>query len=166
MMSMGRFVRGIAIFLGVVGLCVPELAFAATPAAKPIVTDVALSNGGVLQGQLIDLRGGSASGVPVSVKAQDKEIVRTVTAKDGHFSVPGLRGGVYQVSAGDGQGGYRLWSAKAAPPSAQKGAIVFTQGMFGGGPKMLLANPVVVAGVVATAVAVPVAIVNSQPSSP
>ena len=31
---------------------------------------------------------------------------------------------------------------------------------------MLLANPIVVAGVVATAIAVPVAVANSSPSSP
>ncbi len=164
-MKKGRFVRGIVIFLAVVGMCVPELAFAAAPPATPAVVDVALSNGGVLHGQLIDLRGGNAAGVPVSVKAQNKEIIRTVTVKDGRFAVPGLRGGVYQVAAARGQGVYRVWTAKAAPPSAQKNAIVFT-GLFGGAPKMLLANPVIVAGVVATAIAVPVAIVNSSPSSP
>jgi hypothetical protein len=165
-MKKGRLVRGIAIFLGVVGICVPELALAAPPVANPAVVDVALSDGGVLHGQLVDLRGSSAAGVPVSVKTQNRQVVSTVTAKDGQFVVPGLRGGVYQVAAGDGQGVYRLWTAKAAPPSAQKNAIVFTQGLLGGGPKMLLANPVVVAGVVATAVAVPVAVVNSRPSSP
>jgi hypothetical protein len=165
-MMSGRLVRCIAIFLAVVGMCVPELAFAAPVPAKPAVVDVAMSDGGVLHGQLIDLRGADAAGVPVSVKAQNKEVVRTLTAKDGHFAVPGLRGGVYQVAAAQGQGVYRLWTAKAAPPSAQKNAIVFTQGLFGGAPKMLLANPVVVAGVVATAIAVPVAVVNSRPSSP
>ena len=164
-MRNGRLVRDIAIFLAVVGICVPELAFAAPPSTAPAVVDVALTDGGVLHGQLIDLRGGSAAGVPVSVKAQNKNVVSTVTVKDGSFAVPGLRGGVYQVAAGQGQGVYRLWTAKAAPPSAQKNAVVFT-GMFGGSPKMLLANPVIVAGVVATAIAVPVAVVNSRPSSP
>ncbi len=166
MIRKGRLVRGVAIFLGVLGMCVPELAFAATTPAAPAVVDVALADGGVLHGQLIDLQGGNATGVPVSVKAKNKEIIRTVTVKDGRFTIPGLRGGVYQVAAGKGQGVYRLWTAKAAPPSAQKNAIVFTQGLFGGAPKMLLANPIVVAGVVATAIAVPVAVVNSKPSSP
>jgi hypothetical protein len=32
--------------------------------------------------------------------------------------------------------------------------------------KMLLANPIVIAGIVATAIAVPIAVVNSNPSSP
>ena len=165
-MKNGRLVRGIVVFLALVGICMPDLALAAPPPVAPAVADVAMTDGGVLHGQLIDLRGGNAAGVPVSVKSQDKLIVRTVTVKDGHFSVPGLKGGVYQVAAGQGQGVYRLWTAKAAPPSAQKNAIVFTQGLFGGAPKMLLANPIVVAGVVATAVAVPIAVVNSRPSSP
>jgi hypothetical protein len=165
-MKNARIIRCVAVFLAAVAMCTPELAFAAPASPAPAVVDVALSNGGVLHGQLIDLRGGNAAGVPVSVKTQNKEVLSTITAKDGHFTIPGLRGGVYQVSAAQGQGVYRLWTAKAAPPSAQKNAIVFTQGLFGGGPKMLLANPVVVAGVVATAVAVPVAVVNSRPSSP
>jgi hypothetical protein len=168
-MKFGKFVRGVAVILATLGMILPEVALAATPAASPAVIDVAMADGGVLHGQVVDLQGGSTTGVPVSVRSQDKEIVRTATAKDGTFAVQGLRGGVYQVAAGQGQGVYRVWTAKAAPPSAQKHAIVFTQnggGLFGGGPKMLLANPLVVAGVVATAVAVPVAVANSQPSSP
>jgi hypothetical protein len=165
-MKLGRFVRGMLILLAVVGICLPEMALAASPTTPPAVVDVAMADGGVLHGQLVDLQGANTTGVPVSVKVKDKEVARTTTAKDGQFSVQGLRGGVYQVSAGEGQGVYRLWTANAAPPSAQKNAIVFTQGLFGGGPKMLLANPIVVAGVVATAVAVPVAVANSKSSSP
>jgi hypothetical protein len=165
-MKAGRFVRGTMILLATVGVCLPELALAASPPTPPAVIDVAMADGGVLHGQVVDLQGGNATGLPVSVRSQDKEITRTTTAKDGRFTVQGLRGGVYQVAAGEGQGVYRLWTAKAAPPSAQKNAIVFTQGILGGGPKMLLANPIIVAGVVATAVAVPVAIANSSPSSP
>jgi hypothetical protein len=165
-MKTGRLVRGIIVSLAVVGICMPGMAFAAPPAAAPAVVDVAMSDGGTLHGQLIDLQGGNATGVPVSVKTQNQKAIQTTTVKDGHFTVSGLKGGVYQVGAGQGQGVYRLWTAKAAPPSAQKHAIVFTQGLMGGGPKMLLANPIVVAGVVATAVAVPVAVANSQPSSP
>jgi len=165
-MKTGRLVRGMVVSLAVFGMCIPGMAFAASPPSAPAVVDIAMADGGVLHGQLVDLQGGSATGVPVSVKAQDQKVIRTTTVKDGRFTVQGLRGGVYQVAAGQGQGVYRLWTAKAAPPSAQKNAIVFTQGILAGGPKMLLANPIVIAGVVATAVAVPVAVANSQPSSP
>jgi hypothetical protein len=166
-MKLGKFVRRVAITLAVLGMSLPEVALAAAPVAPPAVIDVALADGGVLHGQVVDLQGANTTGVPVSVRNQDKEIVKTTTAKDGTFAVQGLRGGVYQVAAGEGQGVYRLWTANAAPPSAQKNAIVFTQnGSGGGGFKSFLTNPIVIAGVVATAVAVPVAVVNSQPSSP
>lgn len=167
-MKIGRLVRGMMISLAALGVCLPELALAASPPTSPAVVDVAMADGGVLHGQVVDLQGAATTGVPVSVKAQNQEVIRTTTAKDGHFTVQGLRGGVYQVAAGEGQGVYRLWTANAAPPSAQKNAIVFTQNgsMGGGGLKMLLTNPIVIAGVVATAIAVPVALANSNPSSP
>jgi hypothetical protein len=100
------------------------------------------------------------------VKDKDRDVAATTSTADGRFAVQGLKGGVYRVAAGQGQGVYRLWTAKSAPPSAQKNAIVYTQFGTGGGLKMFLANPIVVAGVVATAVAVPVAVANSKPSSP
>jgi hypothetical protein len=169
-MNAHPLVRGLAVSLAVLGLCLPEMALAgsqSTPAAPPpasrAVVDIALADGGVLHGQVVDLQGNNAMGVPVSVKTQDQQIIRTTTVKDGRFTVSGLRGGVYQVAAGQGQGVYRLWTAKAAPPSAQKNAVVYTGA---GTLKMLLANPIVVAGVVGTAIAVPIALANSRSSSP
>lgn len=167
-MKIGRVIRSVAVIVATVGLCLPQVAMAtgSAPAPIPAVVDVSMADGGVLHGKLVDLQQGSVANVPVSVKLQNKEVAQAMTGKDGKFSVKGLKGGVYQVAAGAGQGIYRLWTAKGAPPSAQKDAIVYTQGGFGGGANMLLANPLVIAGVVATAVAVPVAVANSQPASP
>ena len=167
-MKTGRLVQSLVVSLATLGMCFPEMVLAAAPPATPNVVDIALADGGVLHGQVIDLQGGKASGVPVAVKAPNQAIVNATTTNDGHFTVPGLRGGVYQVAAGQGQGVYRLWTANAAPPSAQKNAIVFTQNATAprGTMKMLLTNPIVIAGVVATAIAVPVALANSHPSSP
>lgn len=167
-MKIGRFIRGAMTALATLGLCLPAVADSPKP-TPPAVVDIAMADGGVLHGQVVDLQGTNTTGVPVTVRDQNQQIVRTTTAKDGRFTVQGLRGGVYQVAAGEGQGVYRLWTAQAAPPSAQKSAIVYTQnggGMGAGGLKMFLANPLVVAGIVATAVAVPVAVANSTPSSP
>jgi hypothetical protein len=167
-MKRARFIRGVFVSLAVVGLCVPEVALAAEQTPPPVITDIALAEGGTLHGQLVDLRAGGVAGAPVSLRAQDREVAATTTRSDGRFEVPGLRGGVYQLAAGQGNGIYRFWSPGTAPPAAQKGAIVYTQngGGQGGGLKMLLANPVVVAGIVATAIAVPVALSNSRPASP
>jgi hypothetical protein len=164
-MKKGRFFRGLVVSLATLGMCLPEVTFAAAP-QLPAVVDVALADGGVLHGQVVDLQGTGVSGVPVSVKDKDRDIAVATTAKDGKFSVQGLKGGVYRLAAGQGQGIFRLWSAKTAPPAAQNNAVVYTQLGTGGGMKMLLANPIVIAGVVATAIAVPIAVVNSNPSSP
>jgi hypothetical protein len=167
-MRIGKLVRCAVVSLATVGVCVPQLAFAqtTTPPA-PAVVDIAMADGGTLHGQVVDLRGGSVAAMPVSVRAQNQEIARATTTSEGQFAVQGLRGGVYQVAAGEGQGVYRLWTADAAPPSAQKGAIVYTQnpGESSGTFKMLLTNPIVIAGLVATAIAVPVALANAHHSS-
>jgi hypothetical protein len=166
-MKKGRFVRGLVVALATLGMCFPEVVLAATP-QLPAVVDVALADGGVLHGQVVDLQGTGVTGVPVSVKDKDRSVAAATTTADGRFSVQGLKGGVYQVAAGQGQGQgiFRLWTAKAAPPSAKNNAIVYTQLGTGGGFKMLLTNPIFIAGVVATAIAVPVALANNRPSSP
>ncbi len=167
-MKTGWLVRSVMISLATVGLCMPQVAFAAAPTPTPPVVDIALTDGGVLHGQVVDLQGSGVAGIPVSVKAQNQEVVRTTTTDGGRFSVKGLRGGVYQLAAAQGQGVYRMWAANTAPPSAQKDAIVYTQGGYGGGGglKMFLSNPIVIAGLIATAIAVPVALANSGSSSP
>ena len=167
-MKRGRLIRGVFVSLAVVGLCLPEVALAAEQTPPPVVTDIALAEGGTLHGQLVDLRDGGVAGAPVSLRVQDREVATTTTRADGHFEVQGLRGGVYQVAAGQGNGIYRFWSPGTAPPAAQKGAIVYTQngGGQGGGLKMLLSNPFVVFGIAATAIAVPVVLNNLRPASP
>lgn len=167
-MRTGCLIRSVAASLAVLGLCLPQVAFAESAPATPAVVDVAMADGGVLHGQVVDLQKGGAANVPVTVRTQGNDVAKTTTQKDGRFTVQGLRGGVYQVAAGQGQGVYRLWTANAAPPSAQNNAVVYTQNTNGksGGLKTFLANPIVIAGIVATAIAVPVALANSHSSSP
>lgn len=168
-MKAKKLLKGVMVAMAALGLCLPEIAFSATPTPTPAVVDIELADGGVLQGQVVDLQKGGVPGLPVSVLAQDKEVARTTTAENGRFTIPGLRGGVYRVAAGkEGQGLFRLWSAKTAPPAAQKDAIVYTQNCCGGGGtlKMLLSNPIIVAGLIATAIAVPVALACGEPASP
>lgn len=164
-MKIRGIVRGVAVSLAAWAICLPSVVFSAEQAPALAVVDIAMADGGILHGQVVDLQGGNAVGVPVVVKAQNQSILRTVTSKEGRFEVQNLKGGVYQVAAGEGQGVYRVWSAKAAPPSAQKTAIVYTQ--HGGSTlKSVLTNPIVIAGVVATAIAVPIALANDHDDSP
>lgn len=173
------FVYTLLASLAVAGLCLPEAACAAGPTA-PAVTDVALAQGGVLQGQVVSPQTGKPmANVPVTLRSQDKVVATTMTATDGRFTVQGVRGGVHQVVAGEGHGIYRLWTPGTAPPSAQVNAVVYTETVAvaqsspnipvtytaAGGVKGFLTNPWVIGGVVATAIAVPVALNNTHHSS-
>ena len=169
-MRTAKFVRGVALTLATLGICLPQVTLAVEPA--PAILDVALADGGVLHGQVVNAQGVGAAGMPVYIRTQDRDVAAATTAADGTFAVQGLKGGVYQVSTLQGHGVYRLWSAGTAPPAAQNGAIVYTQsgavdagvvhytqnGGEDGALKMLLTNPIVIAGLVATAIALPIAL--------
>ncbi len=166
-------------WLAVVGMCIPSLALADAPAAPtaPTVVDIALGDGGVLHGRVVDLKGSGLVNTGVSLKAQDREIARTATTADGWFSVQGLRAGVYRLTVNNNQSVYRFWAANTAPPSAQSNVIVYTadqdntapngpdNGAGGGTLKTFLAHPIILAAIVATAIAVPVALACSHSHS-
>jgi hypothetical protein len=181
-MKTRKSVRYMTALAAVMGMCVQSSAFAGEPAPRPPVVDVALSDGGVLHGQVVDLRGTAVAKAPVSLATQQRSVAGVTTAADGTFKLQGLKGGVYRVATAQGRGIFRLWSPGTAPPAAQTSAIVYTQnqvvdrnvvtytqnpgGGAGGGFKSFISSPIFIAGVVATAVAVPVAIANTREASP
>jgi len=162
--------------LAVLGMCVPTPLLAAGPTSNQTVRDVTLWQGGTLIGQVQNAQGVGQAGVPVVIYSGNQRVAVTKTDKNGYFSVSGLRGGLYQVASTNGMATYRLWSAQAAPPSAQPGAIVvadqeLVRGQFGGRLGMILTHPLVIGGAVAAAIAVPVAIAaadddEAAPASP
>ena len=178
-MRNATFLQWVAVVVATVGICFPQMALGAHPAAKPapVVTDVALTSG-VLLGQVVDAQGKPVAGVPVSLSSGGRELIGGENAPrtdaGGLFSFKGLsNSGVYQVAAAQGQGTFRVWPEKIAPPSAQPGALVVAggqtlRGQYGMlGFRNLMSNPWVIAALVAAAIAVPVAIHNSDntPSS-
>jgi hypothetical protein len=175
-MKIGRMARAALVSLATVGLCLPQLCFAAPPAPPaPAVSDIALADGGTLHGRVVDLQGSGRAGVDISIRAQDREVARTKTTAEGQFAVPGLRGGVYQVAAGQNQGVYHFWATNTAPPSARQDVIVYTQYDNGSGApapekpgvlNWILNHPIITAGIIATAIAVPIALANTHHASP
>ncbi|MCA9230061.1 MAG: carboxypeptidase regulatory-like domain-containing protein [Planctomycetales bacterium] len=156
-----------AALLSCLGMLVSPVA-AATPATAP--RDVALHEGGVLLGQVVDAQGGSVAGAPVSLYSGGKEVARTESDVAGKFAVSGLQGGVYQVASAQGQDVYRLWNAQTAPPAAQRGMmlvsnpdIVRGQGPFGGIANWVSQHPIITAGAVAAAIAIPLALDDDDP---
>ncbi|HLA85726.1 MAG TPA: carboxypeptidase-like regulatory domain-containing protein [Thermoguttaceae bacterium] len=158
--------------LAAVGLCIPSVAFSAAPAAQlKVAADVALLNGNVLVGQLVNENGTGVANASVLVQQNDKTVVALKTDKQGVFAAKDVPPGVYRLASNDTQGVYRLWAPKTAPPAAQQGALLVqgngvVRGQAARGLRNMLANPWIVAGIVACAVAIPVAIHNADHDSP
>jgi len=159
--------------LAAAGMCVPQLVFAAATPGQPApaVSDVRLSQHGVLHGRVVDGRNAALAERPVSLLSGNRTLARAKTDAWGRFSFAGLSDGVYWLSTGQDAQAFRLWNARTAPPTAQPYARIVT-GTVRGQYSMRtlrdsLANPLIIAAIVGTAVAVPVAIHNSRsPSSP
>lgn len=179
--------RRAAISLACLGMLIqtPVLMAATTPQAtavanteestqKPAVFDVGLHKNNTLVGQLINEQGVPLAKQKVSLIQKDHVLVTATTDKQGYFAFSNVAAGTYQVAAPKAQGICRAWAPKTAPPVAQpgillvdgKGAVRAQQGPIA----YWLGKPWVIAGLVAAAVAIPVAIHNHQndksPSSP
>ena len=167
-------VKGVLVSLAVVGFCLPQpvLGAAVVTGKQPVVIDVALMGGGVLIGQVVDSQGTPLKAASVSLRDQRQEIATTKTDDNGYFAVRGLSGGMYEIVAAEGRGQYRLWAPGTAPPAARQGALLVSgsetvRAQYCGAMRFWLSNPWVIAGIVATAVAIPVAMHNAErPSSP
>ena len=169
-MKLLTLIEHVIVCLAVVGVCSPQLALAADP-NQPTITDVRLHEGGILYGQVLSSENTAISGADVVLRAGGRDLAVVKSDKEGRFSFVGLQNGVYQIRAINGERTYRVWTAEAAPPAAQPQVTLVTgtvrgqQGMMAF--RNLMANPFVVAGIIATAVAIPVAIHNAKkPASP
>jgi len=179
-MSRRLGLRCVPVWWAVIGLCTPEMAWAAaapTPEPGPLptpITDVALAPGGVLVGQVVDSKGSPVQRIPVTVLRENTPITTAESGRDGRFTVRGLQqGGVYQVAAAEAQGTYRVWAPGTAPPAAQPQATVVTQGALPSRPysplKFWLASPWVAIGIIGAAIAIPIAVNaanDDDPASP
>ncbi len=145
------------------------------------------SQGGVLVGQMLDAQGAAIAGATVSVRTSGKEVGRVLTDQTGKFQMTGLKGGVHQVATAGQQEVYRLWAPQTAPPAAQQGLMLVSStdvvrgqtcgtpvcgsacsdsggGVFGGGGgrggigNWIANHPLITAGAIATAIAVPLAL--------
>ena len=180
-MKLSKFLRGCVMVATCTGMLSAQLAQAAgnpavTPvaqaaAARPKVQDVALQDRGVFSGAVVDQNGAARGSVPVTISKQGEVVAQTETDAAGRFSVQGLTGGVYEVKTPVGSGVYRLWAPRTAPPAAQSVAMVMPDnvvraqlGLNNGSAFGWLANPWVLAGVVAAAIAIPLALDDDDAS--
>ena len=160
-MKSNKFLRAAAFTLSSAGLMLPQSRLQAATAdipaavqpAAPAVLDVALANGGVMQGQVIDAQGHPVPMTPIAVLHESKEVAKTTTDADGNFTVSGLRSGQHVIVAGDEGKLVRMWSENTAPPSANSRVMITKgqqiargQGLFSPTGLMLLGLGGIVAG--------------------
>lgn len=169
-MGTTRCIRWVAVCLATLGLCLPQVAMAAKPQDQTAtaVSDVRLHESGALLGQVVTPENRPVAGAKITLHSAGKELAVARSDKSGYFAFNGLSNGVYQLSSPKGQGTYRVWTHKAAPPAAHLGALVVDSDQVVRGQnsmrgfRNLMANPWFVAAVIAGAIAIPVATHNSK----
>ncbi|MFH1919241.1 MAG: carboxypeptidase-like regulatory domain-containing protein [Planctomycetota bacterium] len=173
-----RTLKALCVGLSAVGLLVPSsVVDASTPvtlatAPKPVslVADAELDSLGFLHGRVFSARGVPAAGVTVVLRQTDRELARTDTDALGRFRLGQLRGGTYELSVGAQGRLVRAWAANTAPPAAGDVVVILGDGEVVRGQMPLeeffASDAVLLIGLVAAMIAIPVAIHNSKPSSP
>lgn len=125
-MKLHRFFKATTVGLLVTSIVLQApLARAEAPQApksptRPVsaVLDVELATDGALTGEVFNMKGEPVKNAVISVRLGRNEVAQARSNEDGTFKVKDLKPGVYHVVAGTGQGLYRVWSTKAAPPKA------------------------------------------------
>lgn len=152
-----------------------------TPLTQPklVVSDISLTTEDGLMGQVVNAQGKPLANSVVRLHDGENEPVEGATNDRGQFAYRDVPAGVYYLQAGNQVRIIRAWPHKIAPPTAQQGVLLVSSTEAVRGQycppsgvdgfvqksKRLLTNPFVVAGIIATAVAIPVAIHNADDGS-
>jgi len=129
---------------------------------------VALAPGQVLTGIILDRAARPVSGAPVALMQSGSQLARGNSDQQGRFAFKPLRGGVYQLVSVESAEIYRVWSAGTAPPAARSVAVLVKNEnplvVRGQGPlhDLFFSDAFVMGAVVAGAIIVPFAILNSR----
>ncbi len=172
-MKRKRIFPYVLVWLAVLGVCLPPSALAADP-PKPqpqppaVLGDVTLGFGGVLVGKVTNAEGAPVAKAPVTLQHDTHVVATGFTDEQGVFTFKQVRGGVHQVASAQQVGTYRLWAPGTAPPSAEP--FVRLASTRSSAPRpwqrapKFLSNPWILAAIIATAIAVPVALAASDKS--
>ncbi|MEQ8849605.1 carboxypeptidase-like regulatory domain-containing protein [Botrimarina sp.] len=183
-----QFMQRVAAAVACVGMLAQPVVAAtpvAAPQAVPAVADIALGEGGLFTGKVVNAQGAPVGHSPVSVRLADRPVAEATTNAEGVFAVAGLGSGLYTVVADNGQVTYRVWEAGIAPPVANKSALIVTgqevlAGQYPGycepvpqGHPGILGwvreHPLLVGAGIAAAIAIPIAVADDdddEPASP
>jgi hypothetical protein len=90
---------------------------------------------------------------------------RVATSEDGRFLFAGLSGGTYVVALRSQSTACRCWAPHTAPPAAGQQLLLIDQGDLARGQRPfgeMITNPFVIGGLIVAALAIPIAIHNSD----
>lgn len=137
-----------------------------TPPAK--VLDVRLDGQGGLSGVLLTKSGQPVVGVPAALHGVRQERTTTITGRNGEFHFAGVAPGLYRLRVGADQVlNVRVWEPATAPPNTPERLLVIldssvTRGQRRVSDLLTLDDKLVVGGMVAAAITIPIAIANSD----
>jgi hypothetical protein len=132
---------------------------------QPVASDVELLPGGTLVGQVIDSAGQPLVGQTILVQQLGREPTLAHSDRQGRFRMSGLTAGLCQFEYGDNAVVCRCWSPNTAPPAAAKELLLTPGDLVERGQRPigdLLTGPVLIGLIIAAAIAIPIAIHNSQ----
>ena len=76
-MKLAAIFKGLVVGVAILGICLPQPVLASTPVKQsPVVVDVALGQGGLLIGQVVDPNGAVKANEPVSLRLGDHELAK------------------------------------------------------------------------------------------
>ena len=168
-------IRECLVAIAAVGLLMPPSIVSAqfpgetggAPAVNQLTTrDVALDDGGFLNGVVVDDAGVPQSDVLLYIVGDGAYAGSTSTNAAGEFQLGLDRGGQYNLLVGNGVVmPLRCWAAKTAPPSAQQRLLISVDEVFRGQVHPAacgLGNAWVIAGLITAAIVIPVALHNNR----
>ncbi|MCX7421579.1 MAG: hypothetical protein NT013_18815 [Planctomycetia bacterium] len=136
-----------------------------TQVVEPKPTDIVLHPGNIIAGEVFTADGKPLAETEVIVQIGRHEVARVSTNRLGEFAVEVPRGGVYVVASNGGTLLVRAWTATAAPPTslekitiAPQTTVIRAQNQGGGFDPLL---GLLLAGGIAAAIAIPIALNNS-----
>lgn len=169
-MSRFRHYQLVAAFIACCGMVLPwspAVAEDTYPGVANQYVDYALDANGALRGTVVDANGQALADYPVALANNNELVVSTTSDAEGHFALPAASGGTYLLATNDQALPCRVWSNRAAPPSASREALLVVGNVDRGQQPMcslgraLLSDPVILGLVVAGAIAIPIIVHNS-----
>ena len=161
-MQFWKWIRSSAAVVAVSGLLIPAPCLAETAAEETLsarLVDVALEEGNILRGFVVDSAGQASEEVNVLLFHQQQLVASGISGERGEFAIANVRGGFYQIAAGDQVRSLRCWAFNTAPPTAKHTALLQIDDVQRGQihpASCALANPWVIAGIAAAAIAIPI----------